>query len=255
MVSNTRQGSGDWLPTAGAFILGFAFSGFFDGILLHQVLQWHHLLSLVQGESFRDMRVQILADGIFHLASYLLATAGLLLLWRSRRTAPPDRVILAWANFGFAAWQVSDVILAHWAIGLHRVRVDVPDPLPWDIGWLAAFGLVPLITGILLWNAPRIDTDRTGRSRAMLSVAVTTAGALSALPLGDAATAVIFKDTMNASEAFVAVAAAGGRVIWSAPRGEIMIIDLPPRSDANLYARGAVLVTSASWFGCFVPAS
>ena len=27
--------------------LGFAFGGFFDGILLHQILQWHHLLSLV----------------------------------------------------------------------------------------------------------------------------------------------------------------------------------------------------------------
>jgi uncharacterized membrane protein len=255
MVSNRRQGCGERLPTAGAFILGFAFSAFFDGILLHQVLQWHHLLSLVQGESFRNMRVQILADGIFHLASYILATAGLLLLWRSRRTAPPDRVILAWAIFGFAAWQFADVILVHWAIGLHRVRVDVPNPLPWDIGWLVAFGLAPLVAGILLWNAPRIDTDRTGRSRAMLSVAVTTAGALSALPLGGAATAVIFKDSMNAAEAFVAVAAAGGRVIWSAPCGEIIIIDLPPRSDAHLYAKGALLVTSASWFGCFVPAS
>jgi hypothetical protein len=60
---------------------------------------------------------------------------------------------------------------------------------------------------------------------------------------------------MRASDAFVAVAAAGGWVIWSAPHGEMMIIDLPPRSNANLYARGAILVTSASWFGCFVPAS
>jgi len=51
------------------------------------------------------------------------------------------------------------------------------------------------------------------------------------------------------------VAAAGGRVIWSAPRGEVMIVDLPPWSDAHLYAKGALLVTSASWFGCFVPVS
>ena len=253
MVSNRQQGSGNGLPIAGAFILGFALSAFFDGILLHQVLQWHHLLSLVQGEAFRDMRVQILADGIFHLASYFLAAAGTLLLWRSRRTASPDRIILAWAIFGFAAWQFVDVIVVHWAIGLHRVRVDVPDPLPWDIGWLVAFGILPLIAGILLRNAAQIGTDGAGRSRAMLSVAVATAGAFSALPLGGAATAVIFKDSMNAAEAFVAVAGAGGRVIWSAPRGEIMIIDLPPWSDAHLYAKGALLVTSASWFGCYVP--
>lgn len=30
-----------------AAVLGFALSGFFDGVLLHQILQWHHLLSLV----------------------------------------------------------------------------------------------------------------------------------------------------------------------------------------------------------------
>lgn len=30
-------------PWAG-YLLGFALGGFFDGILLHQVLQWHHLL-------------------------------------------------------------------------------------------------------------------------------------------------------------------------------------------------------------------
>ena len=27
------------------YSLGFGIGGFFDGILLHQVLQWHHLLS------------------------------------------------------------------------------------------------------------------------------------------------------------------------------------------------------------------
>lgn len=31
--------------------LGFALGGFFDGILLHQILQWHHLLSLGAGAS------------------------------------------------------------------------------------------------------------------------------------------------------------------------------------------------------------
>ncbi|WP_201270039.1 DUF2243 domain-containing protein [Sinorhizobium meliloti] len=30
---------------AGCFALGVSIGGFFDGILLHQVLQWHHLLS------------------------------------------------------------------------------------------------------------------------------------------------------------------------------------------------------------------
>src|SRR4051794_5822367 len=102
--SNRSPGPGERASKIGPFVLGFAFSAFFDGILLHQVLQWHHLLSLVKGEAFRDMRLQILADGLFHLASYFVAGTGMLLMWSSRRTALSDRVILAWTLLGFAAW-------------------------------------------------------------------------------------------------------------------------------------------------------
>mgnify|MGYP006148195481 CR=1 FL=1 len=65
-------------------VLGVALGGFFDGILLHQVLQWHHLLSLLPGEPFRDIGTQILADGLFHILMYLVTAAGLWLLWRRR---------------------------------------------------------------------------------------------------------------------------------------------------------------------------
>ena len=56
-------------------VLGFALGGFFDGILLHQILQWHHLLSLVPG--LEDIRLQILWDGYFHALMYALAALGL----------------------------------------------------------------------------------------------------------------------------------------------------------------------------------
>jgi uncharacterized membrane protein len=31
--------------TAGGILLGIGFGGFFDGIVLHQILQWHHMLT------------------------------------------------------------------------------------------------------------------------------------------------------------------------------------------------------------------
>jgi uncharacterized membrane protein len=242
-------------PLVGAFTLGFAFGAFFDGILLHQILQWHHLLSLVQGDLYRDIRVQILADGLFHAATYLLAAGGLVMLWRGGQAQPADRIVLGWAVLGFAAWQFADVTLAHWAIGLHRVRVDVANPLLWDIGWLIVFGSLPLIVGLWLLRGQSRNTNRRSprSSRMMMSIAIILAGVLSAIPIGSEATAVIFKNGIGAAETFGAVATTGGRVIWSAPRGEIMIIDLPTVSRAALYARGALLVTSASWFGCFAP--
>jgi len=254
--SNQQPLVGAKAPLIGAFTLGFAFGAFFDGILLHQVLQWHHLLSLVQGDLYRDIRMQILADGLFHAAAYLLATGGLVLLWGGGRARPADRIVLGWAVLGFAAWQFADVTLVHWAIGLHRVRVDVPNPLVWDVGWLMVLGSLPLFAGLWLLRGQSQNARRRSArsSRVIMSIAIILAGVVSVIPLGGAATAVVFKNGMAAAESFGAVATAGGRVIWSAPRGDIMIIDLPTSSRGDLYASGALLVTSASWLGCFAPA-
>src|SRR3954463_7439042 len=95
---------------AGAAILGFAFGAFFDGILLHQVLEWHHFLSLVPG---KDLRTQLLADGLFPLATYALAALGLVLMWRHGNARAGDRRVLAWAVLGFSIWQFADVVLVH----------------------------------------------------------------------------------------------------------------------------------------------
>ena len=66
-------------------VLGFALGGFFDGILLHQILQWHHLLSLVPG--IADLRLQVLWDGYFHASMYAIAAVSLWGLWRAHKHA------------------------------------------------------------------------------------------------------------------------------------------------------------------------
>src|SRR5829696_6320381 len=89
-------------------VIGVALGGFFDGILLHQILQWHHFLSLVPGEALRDIRAQILADGMFHVAVYAIAALGLWLLWRARGGigSASGRHLLGAVLLGFGAWQV-----------------------------------------------------------------------------------------------------------------------------------------------------
>ncbi|CAO3443196.1 hypothetical protein [Azospirillum argentinense] len=122
-------------PWAG-YLLGFALGGFFDGILLHQVLQWHHLLSAVESSAVQDIRVQILADGLFHAAMYVVAVVGLWLLWRSRRRfvePGADRLLFANALIGFGVWHILDGVLSHWILGLHRIRMDSANPLLWDL--------------------------------------------------------------------------------------------------------------------------
>ncbi|WP_229682857.1 DUF2243 domain-containing protein [Siccirubricoccus deserti] len=63
-------------PAIAAVVLGFAHGVFVDGIMLHQALQWHHFLSLVPGEALRDIRAQILSEGIFHVALYVYGCSG-----------------------------------------------------------------------------------------------------------------------------------------------------------------------------------
>ena len=67
-----------------------------DGILLHEVLQWHHLRTgdgMFGDRSIRTiggLETNTLADGMFHVATWVLTVIGLFWLWsivRERRQA------------------------------------------------------------------------------------------------------------------------------------------------------------------------
>ena len=248
-------------PAFAAGVLGFALGGFFDGIMLHQVLQWHHFLSLVPGEALRDIRAQILADGLFHVAVYAVAALGLWLLWRARGglgTADGRRLLGA-ALLGFGAWQAVDVAGFHWVVGIHRIRVDVPDPLLWDLGWLAVFGLPPLLAGLWLRRSAPDDPAAPGggghgrAAAAMLALSVLGAAPWASLPPPGATTAlVLFRPGLGLEGAFAAVAAADGRVVWADASGGLLAVELGPEASAwRLYRHGALLVgTSGPAAGC-----
>ncbi|MFT8243182.1 DUF2243 domain-containing protein [Roseomonas sp. BN140053] len=252
-------------PTGGlqgaGWVLGFALGGFFDGILLHQVLQWHHFLSLVEGEALRDIRTQILADGLFHVAVYAIVAVGLWLLWRARAGfsgAPADRTLLGSALLGFSLWQFVDVVVFHWIIGIHRIRVDVPDPLLWDVGWLVVTGLPPLFAGWWLRRHPGGGAPPAGGARraavpgALALLAVLAASFASLPPPGAATTLVLFRPGTGLAGAMAAVAAVDGRLAWADPSGELVSVQLGPDSSRwDLYRHGALLVgTSALSGGC-----
>ncbi len=238
------------------FFLGLALGGFFDGILLHQILAWHHLLSNV--DAARDMRTQLLADGAFHALMYVIAAVALLRLWKRRAAlaAHPDgRVLGGFALLGFGSWHVLDAVLSHWITGIHRVRMDSPDPLVWDLIWFVAFGLVPLCLGWWLRGA-RPGGDGGGRHvAASMAFAAIVAGPLAALPAADAGgqTLVMFAPGVSPGQAFQALADADARVVWVDASGGLWAVTLSGRSDVwRLYQRGALLVSgSAVSLGCF----
>lgn len=239
-----------------AGIIGFALSGFFDGILLHQVLQWHHLFSLVPGEAWRDVRNQILMDGLFHILMYVIASIGLFRLWRARHelnVPGAGRRVAAGALLGFGLWNLVDVVGFHWLLGIHRIRVGVPDPLAYDLGWLAAFAVPFLIGG---WQILR-RSGPTGRggglAAALLALATPAAGAVAALSPPQARTAVaLFAPSVGAAAIVRAAADADARLLWiDRDSGLAAFAGDHPLALAPFRANGALFVTrSTAIAGC-----
>jgi uncharacterized membrane protein len=76
-------------PIAAGIFFGLGLGGFFDGIVLHQILQWHHMLSDAgyPPTSVANLKINTLWDGLFHATTYVFVVLGLVVLWRaSRRT-------------------------------------------------------------------------------------------------------------------------------------------------------------------------
>jgi uncharacterized membrane protein len=46
--------------------------GFFDGVVLHQILQWHHMLgSMYPADSAAALQLNTFWDGLFHASTYV----------------------------------------------------------------------------------------------------------------------------------------------------------------------------------------
>lgn len=243
------------------YLLGFGLGGFFDGILLHQVLQWHHLLIAVEAPPFQDIRIQILADGLFHVLMYIITAVGLWLLWRTRREfAEPsaDRLLLATTLIGFGVWHVLDGVLSHWILGIHRIRMDVENRLFWDLLWFFAFGVVFIAAGWLLRRNMGSGGSSGGLKRvvapAVLTFAVLVTGPLAALPPpGIKTVMVLFRPGITVPDVFAAMDAVDGRVVWNDSSGQLWAVDLSSGGDAmRLYRHGALWVSNSFLpVGCF----
>ena len=73
-------------PVSAGVLFGLGLGGLFDGIVLHQVLQWHHMLSSwYPVNSVDNLELNTYWDGIFHSAAYLLVVAALFVLWRTTK--------------------------------------------------------------------------------------------------------------------------------------------------------------------------
>jgi uncharacterized membrane protein len=130
-----------------AMTIGVGLGGFVDGIVLHQILGWHHVLSARAGV---DLRANEVADGVFHAASWVILLAGVVWLYRRLRQPPvaaawprldagprPWRALVGPMLMGWGLFNLVEGLVDHHLLGLHHVRPG-PGQLGWDIGFLAS---------------------------------------------------------------------------------------------------------------------
>ncbi|MBZ9748176.1 DUF2243 domain-containing protein [Mesorhizobium sp. CO1-1-7] len=232
---------------AGWLLLGFALGGFLDGIVLHQILQWHHLLSGLADPAGSNLRFQIMADGLFHLFMYVLAVAGAVLLVAARAAgARPGTTteILRVALVGFGVWHIFDAVLFHWLLGLHRIKMNSDMPLAWDMAWLVIFGIVPLLMVVVL---PNRGGPARGASAALTSIVLLAGLAAGAGPLfnGAANSVIVFRGGMEPATMMRAIQVADARLKWVDGSGTVWAVDrVSWRGLVILYVRGALVVST-----------
>jgi uncharacterized membrane protein len=133
--------------------------GFFDGIVLHQLLQWHHMLTSAgyPPDSVRNLEMNTLFDGLFHASTYVFVVLGLVILWRAARRRHlrwSSKLLAGTVLMGFGIFNLVEGIVDHHVLGIHHVNETVPRDhwVYWDIGFLL-WGAVMLIGGWAIYRS------------------------------------------------------------------------------------------------------
>lgn len=118
-------------PLLPSLLLGIGFGGFIDGIVLHQILQWHHMLS-AEGccptSTVLGLEDNTLADGFFHVATWIALMAGTILAmraWQRGELAPPWGAHVGGLLIGWGGFNLVEGLVDHHLLRVHHVRDDL----------------------------------------------------------------------------------------------------------------------------------
>jgi uncharacterized membrane protein len=113
--------------------------GFVDGILFHQILQLHNMLSAIRPpNTLINAEINMFWDGLFHAFTWTMTAVGLASLWRVvRRHAGPlstptfvGSLLLGWGLFN-----VVEGVVDHHVLRVHHVVEGSPSPI-YDVAFL-----------------------------------------------------------------------------------------------------------------------
>jgi uncharacterized membrane protein len=150
--------------TAG-LLLGIGMGGFADGILLHQILQVHSMLSGVRPKvTLADAEINMFWDGLFHALTWVVTAIGIRKLWTAGREGAlwSGRLLLGAMILGWGLFNLVEGIIDHHLLGVHHV-VERLGLSVYDWSFLAFGGVGLTVVGWMMVksvNTGDVDAQR-----------------------------------------------------------------------------------------------
>lgn len=141
--------------TTASIVTGIGLGGFFDGIVFHQILQVHEMLSnKIAVNNYLGKSINMFWDGIFHAFCFVVVIIGVILLWKLLTRTDADRsgklfsggLVLGWGLFN-----IVEGVIDHQILKLHNVIELSANHDIANYTFLAS-GVVMLIIGYILIN-------------------------------------------------------------------------------------------------------
>ena len=133
-------------------VIGMGMGGFVDGILFHQILQLHNMLSnVVRRDSLLNEQINMVWDGFFHAFTWTCVAVGIFLLWRAIKRPDvllSDKAFVGAILFGFGLFNLVEGTIDHEILQIHHVYQN-GNHLLWDLVFLAA-GILLMVMGWFL---------------------------------------------------------------------------------------------------------
>jgi uncharacterized membrane protein len=141
-------------------VLGMGFGGFADGIILHQILGWHHLVCYTldcRPTSIEQLQLENTQDGYFHLGLWLVLLVGTAMLFRAARHVGSGwngRVLFGSMLSGSGLFNFVEGLVNHQILGIHHVLPGTPHQFLFDMLYLGN-GLLFVMIGAWLISSTR----------------------------------------------------------------------------------------------------
>lgn len=143
-------------PLRGAgVVLGVGLGGFIDGIIFHQILQVHNMISARRApDTLVNVEIAMVWDGLFHVATWIMTAIGVAMLYRAGRdprAAWSSRLLLGAMLMGWGLFNLVEGVIDHHVLHVHHV-VERLGPSVYDAAFLAS-GVMLIIVGVLLMRS------------------------------------------------------------------------------------------------------